>query len=253
MNDEAKTKEQLIIEIKALHKQIADLEALVEIRHTQVEEKLKAVREYSQNIIDSSNDMIISVDNDRRIVEFNRAAEENFGYRKEEVLGKHVSMLYKDPGDGEIRSKKARDSGEMVSEITNVRKDGSTFPAFLSATVLKNTAGEVIGVMGISRDMTDRKRAEEERLQRERLEGVLELAGAACHELNQPMQTISIYLELILVETPEDSQFRERLKTIQKQIARMSEITGKLRKITKYETREYVGGIKIFDIDKSSE
>jgi len=58
------------------------------------------------------------------------------------------------------------------------------------------------------------------------------LAGAACHELNQPMQTISIYLELILVETPEDSQFRERLKTIQKQIARMSEITGKLRKIT---------------------
>ncbi|MBW1739241.1 MAG: PAS domain S-box protein [Deltaproteobacteria bacterium] len=240
MNDEAKTKEQLIIEIKALHKQIADLEALVEIRHTQVEEKLKAVREYSQNIIDSSNDMIISVDNDRRIVEFNRAAEENFGYRKEEVLGKHVSMLYKDPGDGEIRSKKARDSGEMVSEITNVRKDGSTFPAFLSATVLKNTAGEVIGVMGISRDMTDRK-------------GVLELAGAACHELNQPMQTISIYLELILVETPEDSQFRERLKTIQKQIARMSEITGKLRKITKYETREYVGGIKIFDIDKSSE
>ena len=37
MNDEAKTKEQLIIELKALHKQIADLEALVEIRHTQVE------------------------------------------------------------------------------------------------------------------------------------------------------------------------------------------------------------------------
>jgi len=101
MNDEAKTKEQLIIEIKALHKQIADL-ALVEIRHTQVEEKLKAVREYSQNIIDSSNDMIISVDNDRRIVEFNRAAEENFGYRKEEVLGNR----------GELRIPEGRGPGK---------------------------------------------------------------------------------------------------------------------------------------------
>jgi PAS domain S-box-containing protein len=253
MNDRAKTKEQLIDELEALRKQIAELEAIVEIRHTRVEEKLKAAREYAQNIIDSSNDMIISVDNDRRIVEFNLAAEKNFGYRKEEVLGKHVNMLYKDPEDGNIQSKVIRDSGKMVGEIINLRKDGTTFPAFLSATVLKNAAGEVIGIMGISWDMTDRKRAEEERLQRERLEGVLELAGAACHELNQPMQTISINLELLLEKASDDSQFHKRLKIIKKQIARMSEITGKLRKITKYETREYVGGIKIIDIDKSSE
>jgi PAS domain S-box-containing protein len=253
MNDRAKTKEQLIDELEALRKQIAELEAIVEIRHTRVEEKLKAAREYAQNIIDSSNDMIISVDNDRRIVEFNLAAEKNFGYRKEEVLGKHVNMLYKDPEDGNMQSKVIRDSGKMVGEIINLRKDGTTFPAFLSATVLKNAAGEVIGIMGISWDMTDRKRAEEERLQRERLEGVLELAGAACHELNQPMQTISINLELLLEEASDDSQFHKRLKIIKKQIARMSEITGKLRKITKYETREYVGGIKIIDIDKSSE
>ena len=253
MNDKSKTKDQLINEIESLRKHIAELEVLVEKRHSKAEEKLKAAREYAQNIIDSSNDMIISVDNDRRIVEFNRAAEENFGYRKEEVLGKHVNMLYKDPEDGNMGSRKVRDSGKMVSEIINIRKDGTTFPAFLSATMLKNAEGEVIGVMGISRDTTDRKRAEEERLQRERLEGVLELAGAACHELNQPMQTISLHLELLMVEAPDDSHLRKRLRIIEKQIARMSEITGKLRKITKYETREYVGGIKIIDIDKSSE
>jgi hypothetical protein len=67
------------------------------------------------------------------------------------------------------------------------------------------------------------------------------------------MQTISINLELLLEKASDDSQFHKRLKIIKKQIARMSEITGKLRKITKYETREYVGGIKIIDIDKSSE
>lgn len=253
MSDESKTKKQLIDELKALRQKINELEALVEIQHAKVEERLKSAREYAQDIIESSNDMIISVDNDRRIVEFNRAAEENFGYRKEEVLGKHVNMLYKDPEDGDMRSKKVRNSGKMVSEIINIRKDGTTFPAFLSATILKNAEGEEIGVMGISRDATDRKRAEEERLKRERLEGVLELAGAACHELNQPMQAISINLELLIKKAADDRQVLKKLQAIEKQIARMSGITGKLRKITKYETREYVGGIKIFDIDKSSQ
>ena len=253
MSDESKTKKQLIAELQALRQKINELEALVEIRHAKVEERLETAREYAQAIIDSSNDMIISVDNARRIVEFNRAAEKNFGYKKEEVLGKHVSMLYKDPEDGNMKSKKIRDSGKMVSEITNIRKDGTTFPAFLSATILKNAEGEEIGVMGISRDTTDRKRAEEERLKRERLEGVLELAGAACHELNQPMQSISLNTELLISKAADDEQFLKKLQTIERQIARMSEITGKLRKITKYETREYIGGIKIIDIDKSSQ
>ncbi len=252
MEDEGKTRDQLLDELKALRQRAAELERS-EGQRKQVEDDLMAAREYARNIIDSSHDMIISVDNDRKIVEFNQAAEKTFGYRKEEVLGKHVNMLYLNPDEGDMGSKTARETGEMVSEVTNVRKDGSTFPAFLSATVLKNAMGETIGVMGISRDMTDRRRAEEERLRREKMQGVLEMAGAACHELNQPMQTISAYSELGLKEISEDSPVYNRLKTIKEQIVRMADMTKKINRITKYKTRDYVAGIKIIDIDKSSE
>ena len=57
-------------------------------------------REYAETLINSSLDMIISVDVHRRIVEFNHAAEQSFGYRKAAVLGQPVALLYADPAKG---------------------------------------------------------------------------------------------------------------------------------------------------------
>lgn len=127
----------------------------------QAEEALKASQDYARNIIDSSLDMIVAVDKDRKIVEFNKAAQETFGYRPEEVLGKHVDILYADARQGLKINKKALEQGQRMDEILNKRKSGEIFPCFLSASVLRDTRGELIGVMGISRDVSERKRAEE--------------------------------------------------------------------------------------------
>lgn len=66
-------------------------------RYTEAEAALKVSQEYAQNIIDCSLDMIITVDMERRIVEFNQAAEKTFGYYRAEVIGQHVDLLYADP------------------------------------------------------------------------------------------------------------------------------------------------------------
>ncbi len=100
--------------------------------------------------------MIISVDNKRRIVEFNRAAEKTFDYSKKEVLGEKVDILYADPKEGDRVSKIVRESGEFMGEITNVRKNGRVFQCLISATLLKDAAGNIIGNMGISRDIEDK-------------------------------------------------------------------------------------------------
>ncbi|MFC1567268.1 PAS domain S-box protein [Thermodesulfobacteriota bacterium] len=127
------------------------------------EKEIKMAREYTQSLIDSSLDMIISVDNERRIVEFNPAAEKTFVYSKEEVLGEKVDILYADPKEGERAYKTVRKTGEFAGEITNIRKNGMVFRCLLSAALLKDTAGHVIGSMGISRDIEEKKHAEEER------------------------------------------------------------------------------------------
>jgi C4-dicarboxylate-specific signal transduction histidine kinase len=101
--------------------------------------------------------------------------------------------------------------------------------------------------------VTKEMRAEEERVNRERLQALLETAGAVCHELNQPIQSILSYCETTLMETEKDDPTRERFEKIMDQTRRMGDITRKLMRITKYETKDYVHGVRIVDIDKSSQ
>ncbi len=87
--------------------------------------------------------------------------------------------------------------------------------------------------------------------EKEKLQGVIEMAGAVCHEMNQPMQVISGLSELLMMDIEDDNPFHKKIQKIQEQIKRMGEITMKLMKITKYKAKDYLKS-KIVDIDRSS-
>lgn len=130
------------------------------IERKPAEEAVQAAKEYAENLINSSLDMIISVDTNRRIVEFNRAAEQVFGYSKAEVLGQPIDLLYANPSDGRQLHKNSMHGG-FTGEATNKKKNGEIFTSYVSATVMHDTKGNAVGVMGISRDITERKRVED--------------------------------------------------------------------------------------------
>jgi len=96
------------------------------------------------------------------------------------------------------------------------------------------------------------KNSKKEQLRRRKLEGVLEMAGAVCHEMNQPMQIILGNSDLLLMHIPENNQLNDKINKIREGIDRMRIITRKIKNITKYETKNYIGGIKIIDIEKAS-
>ena len=126
-----------------------------------VKEALRATKDYAENLIGSSLDMIISADVNRNIVEFNQAAAHAFGYSKAEVIGRPIDLLYADPSeDSEVNAGVLR-YGRYTGEVTNKRKNGEIFCSYLSASVMRDGNGSVMGVMGISRDITEHKRAEE--------------------------------------------------------------------------------------------
>ena len=100
--------------------------------------------------------------------------------------------------------------------------------------------------------MKKRRQLEEEHLQRERLLGVLEMAGATCHELNQPLQVLSLQSHYLLNGLPKDSPLFEKLKTIKEMTDLLGKTTKKIMHITRYETKDYIEGSKIIDIDKAS-
>jgi two-component system, sensor histidine kinase and response regulator len=161
---------------------------------------------FARSIIDSSLDMIIVVDERRRILEFNPAAQHAFGYRSEEVLGRSINLLYADQRFGEHIYTIARQQGRYVHEVVNRRKDGTEFDSLLSASVLCDGAGDILGVMSVSRDITDQKRAVAElRKAKEEAEAAnqakTEFLATMSHEIRTPMNAI-IGMADLLWETP---------------------------------------------------
>jgi C4-dicarboxylate-specific signal transduction histidine kinase len=101
--------------------------------------------------------------------------------------------------------------------------------------------------------VTKEMRSEEERLEKERLQVSLEMAGAVCHELNQPIQGISSYAESLLNKLPPGSPEHGQARGVMDLVGRMGVITRKLMKITRYETKDYLKGVRIIDIDRAAE
>lgn len=129
----------------------------------QFERQLIETQKNLRLIIDSSLDMIIAADKDGFITEFNASAERTFGYTREEAIGMNVNNIYTTKEQAELISNRLLGEGNFFAgEVTNIRKNGEKFTSFLSASLLRNEEGEVVGSMGISRDISDRLRAERE-------------------------------------------------------------------------------------------
>ncbi len=135
--------------------------------HKRTEAALRASEQYARSIINCSLDMIVTVDNERNIVEFNESAESTFGYAKEEVVGKNISTLYADTDEGMHVHHLTLDAGNVRREILNRKKNGESFTSILAASVLRSDNKELLGLVGVSRDVTEQKRAEQALLESE--------------------------------------------------------------------------------------
>lgn len=176
------------------------------------------------------------------------------GYTTEELIGRN-SMVLVHPEDREAVKKKAREMlrGKDTTpyEYRIVTKQGQVRWVMQTITSIQYEGKRAI--LGNAMDISDRKRAEEEQHRREKLQGVLEMAGTVCHEMNQPMQIISGYSELLLMNTSENDPIYKKLNAIIEQIRRMSTITRKLMMIKDYKTQDYIGFSRIIDIHNDSE
>jgi PAS domain S-box-containing protein len=130
--------------------------------------------------------------------------------------------------------------------------DGQRRDFLFSLAPVLDGQGILSGSVAILSDLTEKNRAAQNRMQKEKLEGVLEIAGAVCHELNQPLQAISGYTELMAMKL-DGHEAQDYIEKISVQIERMRDITNKLQGVTRYETKEYAGNTKIIDINKASE
>jgi signal transduction histidine kinase len=149
--------------------------------------------------------------------------------------------------------------GRVVGLRTEVLDEaGGRVPVSLSAAMLYD--GEApVGSVGIFTDLREKMRmeqrlaqAQEQILSQERQAIVAELAGAAAHELNQPLTSVMGYAELLKRRLEPHSSAYAAAEVIFNEAERMAEIVRKIGKITRYETKSYVGRARILDLDRSA-
>ncbi len=92
---------------------------------------------------------------------------------------------------------------------------------------------------------------QKQRQERERLQGVLEMAGAVCHEINQPLQIAAGMSEILLLDMSAEDPGYAPLQNIQAQVHRIGSLTRKIMQITRYQSKSYLKG-HIVDIDQAS-
>jgi PAS domain S-box-containing protein len=149
-------------------------------------------------IVESSDDAIISSDLDGIIRSWNRGAEELFGYRAKEIIGKPLSILAARKNTDEIPNVLARlGRGERVEHYESERraKDGRSIPVSLSVSSIVDSSGRVIGASKIVRDITEQKRSEEA-LRSLNLD-LQHFAYAASHDLQEPLRMVMSYTQLL--------------------------------------------------------
>ena len=226
------------------------------------EKTIRKSKKELDSIIKTIPDIIYRLDGDGYVTFISNSIRE-YGYEPEELLGVClVDLVHPEDKCRALYRINERRTGKRRTELFDIRlvikrrKEASSELFNVSAEGLYSTKKpnkrSFLGTQGIIRNITYIRQLQKEQLYREKLEGALEMAGAVCHELTQPMQSISGYSELLLMELAVDNPIYSKIDRINQQISRMGEITRKLMSISRYETKEYIKGQKIIDIDKST-
>jgi len=162
MKDQNQKEMQLINELGELRKRIADLKTL-ENERKQTEEALRKSEERYRTLFEESRDAIYTTSQEGIILDANRSMFNLFGYSREEMIGLKARETYVLSEDRlKFQQKIEREGFVRDYEIKLCKKDGTEMDCLLTATVRRTADGNILGYQGIIRDITERKRAEEE-------------------------------------------------------------------------------------------
>lgn len=193
---------------------------------------------YQKMVSEVKDYAIILMDTDGVVLDWNKGATDIKGYRADEIIGKNFRLFYP---LGDVQAKlpeslleEARRSGRATHEGWRVRKDGSNFWGSVVITALHDDAGQVIGFTKVTRDLTDRKHAEDSLKKSaklldqknkalERLNNELSsFVYVASHDMKEPLRKIQTYISMF--NEPLSDRGKNVLDKISRSAARMQNL-----------------------------
>ncbi|MDF0643386.1 MAG: PAS domain S-box protein [Nitrospira sp.] len=178
-----------ITDRKKLERQLQTYREELEIKVKERTREIEQTKQYLENLLENANDVIYTLDTDQRFTYVNSKVTV-WGYRKDDLLGRPYLSLLSRRHRGR-RLKNTLDIGaKQVYEVEVVTRLGEARTVTVSVSPLHGADGEILGVLGIARDMTETKRLEQQIRNSEKLASVGKLAAGVAHEINNPLAGI---------------------------------------------------------------
>ncbi len=208
------------------------------------ERLLETSEAQSRAVIETSLDCIVTIDHHSRVLEFNPAAERTFGYTRQEVMGRDISEFiippafreqhhqgmarYLQTGEGPVLNRRL--------ELAAVRRDGSEFPVEL--TVTRNPAGGPPRFTAHLRDITDRKRMENDLRQHaadmsETDRRKNEFLAMLAHELRNPLAPIRNAVQIVKLAGGHDAAVASASEMMERQLGQMVRLVDDLLDVSR--------------------
>jgi len=177
-----------------------------------------------------STDAIIGMDLENRITSWNPAADKIFGYRAAELIGKDINVLAWDDRTklAAFLNTLSEGAGAEPVEMPCGRKDGVVIIVLLTASPIRDQAGNFSGVSVIAREITERKRSEQQLQQIQKLESLGVVAGGVAHDFNNLLVGILGNASLVLDSLPAANPNRLLLRHVIDASEKASALTRQL-------------------------
>jgi len=220
-----------------------------------VEQELSASEEIHRILLNASREGIAIMDRKGKIIEVSDITLKLLGFRKkEELVGmNYISLipkqLHKTVKD--IFAKTLEHEITQNVELEFIKTDGTLFSAEVSTTLIPEIEGDPRGFITAIRDITHRKKMEKQLIHTERMAGIGEMAAGIAHEINQPLNTISLTLDNLLFSFKNDEMDKEYLEKksfkLFQNISRMRNIIDHVRTFSRQNDDYILGNFNVND------
>ncbi|MGD8264116.1 MAG: cache domain-containing protein, partial [Desulfobacterales bacterium] len=197
-----------------------------------------ALRESERNyreLVQSANSIILRMDTEGKVIFFNKYAQEYFGYREEDIIGKNVigTIVPQRDSAGSDLALMIKEIGTyperyIANENENIRHNGERVRVAWMNKAIYSDNGEVKEILCVGIDVTEKWQLEKRLSQAQKMEAIGTLAGGIAHDFNNILSAIIGYTELALIDIPEGSELRNNLQQVLKAGGRAKELVQQI-------------------------
>ncbi len=203
-------------------------------------EEIRRVERHLASVVECANELVVSTDVPGRIFTWNRAAERLSGFRLDEVRGRHLwdfCAAEQRPSLKEFFSAYARQSGSGVAEHDLISKTGNRVTVSWAFSPMKDDSGRTAGVVAVGRDLSERRKLEQQLVQSQKLAALGVMAGGIAHQVRTPLAISSSAAQFLMEEDITPEFRKECAEKVYVGIRRASEIIGNLLRFARPSAR----------------